>query len=59
MLKTEAGYRDAAVLRAHGVDLLANVPKGRPSAAGERELRRFAADGSGISCKYFRMLTGS
>lgn len=59
ILKAEAVYRYASVLRDHGIDTLSDVRSALPNEAMEEQLGRIPGHGSGIAVKYFLMLTGS
>jgi hypothetical protein len=59
ILKVEAVYRYAAVLKKHGIDDVSDVAKVLPNPEVERDLSTIPGHGSGIAFKYFLMLTGS
>jgi hypothetical protein len=59
VLKAEAVYRFANVLRAHGVDYFQDLPAAATSLDLERDIRSIPGQGSGISLAYFWMLAGS
>jgi hypothetical protein len=59
ILKAEAVYRCASELRAHGIVALSDVRTLLSNTAVEEQLCRIPGHGSGISFKYFLMLTGS
>ncbi len=59
VLKAEAVYRFASVLRAHRVHSFQDVPTAADDARLESDIRSIAGQGSGISLRYFWMLAGS
>jgi hypothetical protein len=59
ILKSEAVYRFAAVLRDFGVEHLQDVSTVSKNAAFEKAIRSIPGQRSGISLQYFWMLAGS
>lgn len=59
ILKSEAVYRFASVLRGHGVEYLQDIPVAAENAALERDIREIPGQRSGISLQYLWMLAGS
>lgn len=59
ILKAEAVYTFAEVLAKHHVDYLQDVPAAIQNVALENDIRQIPGQGSGISLRYFFMLSGS
>jgi hypothetical protein len=59
LLKSEAVLRFASVLEEHGVNYLQNVSDVIDTIAFENEIRQIPGQRSGITLKYFFMLSGS
>lgn len=59
ILKAEAIYRFAAVLRKYGIDYLQDVPTVVQNADLENDIKHIPGQKSGISLRYFFMLSGS
>jgi hypothetical protein len=59
ILKSEAVFHFASVLRNHGLNYLQDVPSRVSDSALEAELCRVRGQGSGISTRYFFMLAGT
>jgi hypothetical protein len=58
ILKAEAVFRVAQVLKKYGVNVLADMPKVINNDAFEAEYKAIPGQNSGISLRYFYMLTG-
>lgn len=59
ILKAEAIYRFAAVLRKYGIDYLQDVPTVVQNADLETDIKHIPGQKGGISLRYFFMLSGS
>lgn len=59
ILKAEAVYRFATVLRKHNIEYLQDMSGAAENTAIEKEIRSIPGQTSGISLKYFFMLAGS
>jgi hypothetical protein len=59
ILKSEAVYRFAVVLRTYGVEYLQDIERVLANSAFEKDISVIPGQGSGVSLKYFFMLAGS
>ena len=59
ILKADAVYRFASVLRKYGIEYLQDITGAIGNTALERDIRSIPGQTSGISLKYFFMLAGS
>jgi len=59
ILKTEAVYRFATILKDYDVNYIQDVPKVINSVDFEKDIKSIPGQGSGISLGYFFMLSGS
>jgi hypothetical protein len=59
ILKAEATYRFAEVLKNHGINYLQNIPTAIQNVDLEHDIKQIPGQGSGISLRYFFMLSGS
>jgi hypothetical protein len=59
VLKAEAVYRFASVLRAHGLNFFQDIPAAIDDSRLESDILCIPGQGSGISLNYFWMLAGS